>query len=100
MKILQNGNAVNLLTVFIGDHSPETTGPNADKELVRVRTPIAGLTPAIRLGLNDPEFAKELFEGGVDEKERCGDEELVARIEWMKEYIFNSYNQEETHSTN
>ena len=48
----------------------------------------------------NPEFAKELFEGGVDEKEQCGDEELVARIEWMKEYIFNSYNQEETHSTN
>ena len=99
-KVQQWHHAVNLLTVFIGDHSPETTGPNADKELVRVRTPIAGLTPAIRLGLNDPEFAKELFEGGVDEKEQCGDEELVARIEWMKEYIFNAHNQEETHSTN
>ena len=41
-----------------------------------------------------------LFEGAVDEKEKCGDEELVARIEWMKGYIFNAHSQKETHSTN
>ena len=99
-KVQQWHHAVNLLTVFTGDHSPETTGPDADKELVRERMPIAGLTPAIRLGLNDPELAEALFEGAVDEKEKCGDEELVARIEWMKEFIFNAHNQNETHSTN
>ena len=88
------------LTVFTGDQSPGTTGPDADKELVRERMPIAGLTPAIRLGLNDPVFAKELFQGGIDEKENCPDDELIARIEWMKEYVFNSYSQKETQSTN
>ena len=45
-------------------------------------------------------FAKELFEGAVAEREQCNDEELTARIEWMKEYIFNAHSQEETHSTN
>ena len=99
-KVQQWHHAVNLLTVFTGYQSPGTTGPDADKELVRERMPIAGLTPAIRLGLNDPEFAKELFEGGVDEKENCPDDELIARIEWMKEYIFNSYSQKETQSSN
>ena len=89
-----------MLSVFTEGYSPETTGPNADAKLVRERMPIAGLTPAIRLGLNDPEFAKQLFEGGIDEREKCDDKELAGRIEWMKEYVFNSYSQDETRSTN
>ena len=44
--------------------------------------------------------AKTLFEGGIDEKENCDDEELVGRIEWMREYILNSYNQKESQSNN
>jgi len=99
-KVQQWHHAVNALTHFTEVVSPETTGPDADAELVRERMPIAGFTPAIRLGFNDPEFAEALFEGAVDEKEQCGDEELVARLEWMKEYIFNAHNQEETRSTN
>tara|TARA_B100000315_G_C14456121_1_gene531473 strand:+ start:904 stop:1059 length:156 start_codon:yes stop_codon:yes gene_type:complete len=51
------------------------------------------------LGLNDPEFAKELFEGGVDEKGQCGNEELVARATWMKEFIFNAHSQNEPYIT-
>ena len=53
-----------------------------------------------RLGLNDPEIAKQLFEGGIDEKQHYDDEELIASIEWMKEYVFNSYSQKETQSSN
>ena len=99
-KVQQWHYAINVLSVFTGEYSPETTGPNADAKLVRERMPIAGLTPAIRLGLNDPEFAKQLFEGGIDEREKCDDKELAGRIEWMKEYVFNSYSQDETRSTN
>ena len=99
-KVQQWHYAINVLSVFTEGYSPETTGPNADAKLVRERMPIAGLTPAIRLGLNDPEFAKQLFEGGIDEREKCDDEELAGRIEWMKEYVFNSYSQDETRSTN
>ena len=99
-KVQQWHHAVNVLTYLTETISPETTGPDADAELVRERMPVAGLTPAIRLGFNDPEFAGALFEGAVDEKEKCGDEELVARIEWMKEFIFNAHSQEETYLTN
>jgi hypothetical protein len=99
-KVQQWHYAINVLSVFTEGYSPETTGPNADAKLVRERIPIAGLTPAIRLGINDPEFAKQLFEGGIDEREKCNDEELAGRIEWMKEYVLNSYSQKETQSSN
>ena len=99
-KVQQWHYAINVLSVFTEGYSPETTGPNADAKLVRERIPIAGLAPAIRLGLNDPEFAKQLFEGGIDEREKCDDKELTGRIEWMKEYVFNSYSQKETQSSN
>ena len=92
--------AVNVLTYFTDKASPETTGPGADAGLLRSRAPIAGFTPAIRLGLNDPEFAEALFEGAVDEKEKCGDEELIDRIDWIKWFVINSYVKQFTSSNN
>ena len=92
--------AVNILTYFTGVISPETSGPNASEELIRQRTPIAGFTPAIRLGLNDPEFAKALFEGAVDERENCDDENLVGRINWMKDFIHDAWIKNEASSSN
>ena len=82
-KVQQWHYAINVLSVFTEGYSPETTGPNADAKLVRERMPIAGLTPAIRLGLNDPEFAKQLFEGGIDEKQHCATQRKVKMFRWM-----------------
>ncbi len=92
--------AINVLTVFTSRASPETTGPDADEELVKQRAPIAGLTPAIRLGLNDPKFARALFQGALDEKEKCGDEELAERIKWIKATILDSFNKNQVRSSN
>ena len=92
--------AVNVLTYFTQVASPETTGPGADAGLLRSRAPIAGFTPAIRLGLYDPEFAEALFEGAVDEREKCDDEELIGRIDWIKGFVINTHEKQETCSNN
>ena len=92
--------AINLLTVFTSIVSPETTGPNADERLAKERGAIAGFTPAIRLGLSDPEFAGALFQGALDEKEKCGDVELIERIKWIKATILDSFNKNRTRSSN
>ena len=90
-KVEQWHFAVNVLTYFTDKASPETIGPDPDAGLLRSRAPRAGFTPAIRLGLNDPEFAEVLFEGAVDEKEKCDDDELIDRIDWIKWFVINSY---------
>lgn len=99
-KVEQWNFVVNVLTYFTQKASPETTGPDADVALLRSRAPIAGFTPAIRLGLYDPEFAEALFEGAVDEKEKCDDEELIDRIDWIKWFVINSYVKQFTSSNN
>ena len=92
--------AVNVLTVLTAFLSPETTGPDADETLVKQRASISGFTPAIRLGLNDPEFARALFQGALDEKEKCGDEELAERIKWIKATILDSFIKNQARSSN
>ena len=99
-KVQQWHHAVNVLTYLTETISPETTGPDADAELVRERMPIAGFTPAIRLGFNDPEFARALFQGALDEKEKCGDEELAERIKWIKATILDSFIKNQARSSN
>ena len=99
-KVQQWHHAVNVLTHMTEVISPETTGPDADAELVRERMPIAGFTPAIRLGFNDPEFARALFQGALDEKEKCGDEELAERIKWIKATILDSFIKNQARSSN
>ncbi len=99
-KVEQWNFAVNVLTYFTQKASPETTGPDTDATLLRSRGPIAGFTPAIRLGLNDREFAETLFEGAVDEKEKCDDEELIGRVDWIKWFVINSYVKQFTSSNN
>ena len=92
--------AINLLTVFTSRASPETTGPDTNEELVKQRASISGFTPAIRLGLTDPEFARALFQGALDEKEKCGDEELAERIKWIKATILDSFIKNHARSSN
>jgi hypothetical protein len=92
--------AVNVLTFFTGEASPETTGPDADEELVKQRASIAGFTPAIRLGLNSPEMAVALFEGAVNEREKCDDAKLVGRLDWMKAYIADAFRKDQARSSN
>lgn len=92
--------AINILTVYAGKVWPETIGLDADEDLVKQSAPIAGFTPAIRLGLSDPEFACELFEGAFDERKKCDDESLVERINRTKNFISNSNCQKETSSSN
>ena len=41
-----------------------------------------------------------MFEGAVDEKEKCGDEELIDRIDWIKWFVINSYVKQFTSSNN
>ena len=71
-----------------------------NEDLIKKSAPVAGFTPAIRLGLNDPEFACQLFEGAFDERQKCNNGDLVGRINRIKDFILNSHSQKETSSTN
>ena len=51
-------------------------------------------------GLTDPEFARALFQGALDEKEKCGDEELAERIKWIKATILDSFIKNQARSSN
>ena len=92
--------AVNVLTVLTGIASPETTGPSTDEELVKQRATISEFTPAIRLGLIDPKFARAFFEGAIDEREKCDDEELDARIDFIHAFIQDACSKNLARSSN
>jgi hypothetical protein len=92
--------AINILTVYAGTVWPDAVGLDANEDLIKNNAPIAGFTPAIRLGLSDPDFAVELFEGAEDERRSCNDDELLERIDRKKKFISNSYNQKETCTNN
>ena len=92
--------AINVITESAGSAWPEMIGPDSNEELIKQSAPIAGFTPAIRLGLNDPDFAGKLFEGATDERKKCDDENIVKRINWMKAFILNSKSQEEASKYN
>ena len=92
--------AINILTVYAGAVWPDAVGLNANEDMIKQNAPIAGFTPAIRLGLSDPEFAHELFEGALDERKKCSDDALLERIDRKKRFISNSYNQKETCKNN
>jgi len=79
--------AVQFLSNFMSLTSPETTGETADDELVKQRAPICGLIPALRLSVESPNFANDLYEDAIHEQQRCDAEELLARIEFMKEFM-------------
>jgi len=68
----------------------EAVGSDANEVIVKQRATIASFTPAIRLGLNDLEFAQALFEGAIGERENCDDEKLVGRINWIKATIVDT----------
>ena len=91
---------INVITESAGSAWPEMIGPDADGELIKKSVPIAGFAPAIRLGLNDSEFAEKLFEGALDERNKCNDKNIVKRLNWMKTFILNSKSQEETSKYN
>ena len=90
----------NILTVYAGTVWPDAVGLDANEDLIKHNAPIAGFTPAIRLGLSDPDFAVELFEGAEDERRSCNDDELLERIDRKKKFISNSYSQKETCTNN
>jgi hypothetical protein len=92
--------AVNVLTALTGVASPDTTGPDTNAELVKQRATISGFTPAIRLGLNDPEYARALFEGATGERDKCDDEELESRIYSIQTLIQDAYSKNQARSSN
>lgn len=92
--------AVNVLTALTGVASPDTTGPDTDEELVKQRATISGFTPAIKLGFNDPEYARALFEGATDERGKCDDEELVDRINFIHAFIEDACSKNLARSSN
>ena len=92
--------AVNVLTALTGVASPDTTSPDTDERLVKQRATISGFTPAIRLGLNDPEFARALFEGATAERDKCDDDELKARIYFIQTFIQDACSKNLARSSN
>lgn len=92
--------AINILTVYAGAVWPDAVGTDANEDLIKHNAPIAGFTPAIRLGLSDHKFAVELFEGADDERRACDDDALLERINRIKRFISNSYSQKETCTNN
>ena len=79
--------AINFIGNFMSLTSSETVGENADQDLVRRRAPICGMVPALRIAQSNIDFAQDLYRDAVDERERCCEEELIARIEWMKDFV-------------
>jgi len=79
--------AVNYISNFMSMTSPETIGQNANEELVKQRAPMSGFIPGLRLCESDNTFAKQLFTDAYVEREVCDQEELLARISWMKQFV-------------
>ena len=79
--------AVSFLSNYMSLTSPETTGPTADEEIVKQRAPISGFIPALRLSVEDPEFALELYRDAIHERRKCDADELSARIDFMRHLV-------------
>ena len=94
------GHAVNILTFFIGGSSLEAINPNAEQKIKRKIASTAGFITAIRLGLNEPEFAEELFGGAIDEREKCDDETLIGRLNWIRGTIARTWSKNQARSSN
>ena len=94
------GHAVNLLTLFIKNISPNETGLYAELSELKETAGSIGLVSGIRLALDDPEFANSLFDGATDERERCDDENLVGRFIWIRDTINDIWSKKTTHSNN
>jgi len=104
-KIQQTDNylwihSVNVLTVRAGTAWPGTIGPDVCSELVKKAAPIAGLTPGLRLGLEDSGFAKRLFDGALDEREKCDSDRLLYKIDRMEAFMRHSFHQEDISENN
>ena len=83
---------VNYISNFMSIRSPETMGENANEDLVKQRAPWSGFIPGIRLFDFDSEFAKHLFNDAQIERQLCDEEELKARIDWMKRFVDEAIN--------
>ena len=79
--------AVGFLNDFMLLTSPETSGPTADEELVRERAPFSGFVPALRLPEMERSIANRLYASAIHERHKCSEEELAARISWMKRLV-------------
>ena len=92
--------SINVLTFIIGKTYPQVTGPDAEPILAKELGTIEGFTTAIRFGLNDPEYARKLFGGATDEHEKCDDETLLARLNWIRVTIADAWGKNKARSTN
>ena len=79
--------SINFISNMMSLTSPETTGTNADENLIKERSPISGLIPGLRLTITDKKFANELYMDAIREKKACGEEELLDRIDFMKNFV-------------
>ncbi len=59
-----------------------------------------GLLSGGRVRLNDPEYARRLFGGAVDEHEKCNDETLLGRLNWIMETIADAWGKNKARSSN
>ena len=94
------GHAINVLTILTREMSPRESAPDVDPKLLNEVGRLVGFIPALRVGLNDPEFAEVLFDGAVEERERCDEEKLNDRIWLMKRIISDFWNKDKVRSTN
>ena len=78
----------------------KATGPDAEPILAKELGTIEGFTTAIRFGLNDPEYARKLFGGAVDEHEKCNDETLLGRLIWIRGTIADAWGKNKARSSN
>ena len=94
------GHAINVLTILTREMSPRESAPDVDPKVLNEVGRLVGFIPALRVGLNDPEFAEVLFDGAVDERERCDEEKLIDRIWLMRRIISDFWNKDKARSSN
>ena len=93
------GHAINFLTILTREMSPRESAPDVDPKLLNEVGRLVGFIPALRVGLNDPEFAEVLFDGAVEERERCDEEKLNDRIWLMNRIISDFWSKDKARST-
>jgi len=94
------GHSVNLVTLFINQTYPKETDPHYDAKALVDKGRSIGFVTGVRLALDNQEFAELLFEGAVDERQKCDDKTLEGRIGWIAGTIKDFWNKDKVRSSN
>jgi len=94
------GHSINLVTLFINHTCPKETDPSYDVKALVEKGRSIGFVTGVRLALDNQEFAESLFEGAVDEREKCDDKALKGRVGWIAGTIEDFWNKDKARSSN